>query len=49
MDRRSPVEGRFRFGPFLLDPAARLVTRDVVPVPLTTRLFDLLLAFVRSR
>jgi DNA-binding winged helix-turn-helix (wHTH) protein len=48
MDQRSPIEGRYRFGPFLLDPAERQVTRDGAPVPLTTRLFELLLAFVRS-
>jgi DNA-binding winged helix-turn-helix (wHTH) protein/tetratricopeptide (TPR) repeat protein len=48
MDQRSPIEGRYRFGPFLLDPAERLVTREGAPVPLTTRLFELLLAFVRS-
>jgi len=48
MDQRSPIEGRYRFGPFLLDPAERQVTRDGAPVALTTRLFELLLAFVRS-
>jgi eukaryotic-like serine/threonine-protein kinase len=48
MDQRSPIEGRYRFGPFLLDPSERLVARDGAPVPLTTRLFELLLAFVRS-
>jgi DNA-binding winged helix-turn-helix (wHTH) protein/tetratricopeptide (TPR) repeat protein len=48
MDQRSPIEGRYRFGPFLLDPAERQVSRDGAPVALTTRLFELLLAFVRS-
>jgi DNA-binding winged helix-turn-helix (wHTH) protein/tetratricopeptide (TPR) repeat protein len=48
MDQRSPIEGRYRFGPFVLDPAERLVTRESVPVALTTRLFELLLAFVRT-
>jgi DNA-binding winged helix-turn-helix (wHTH) protein/tetratricopeptide (TPR) repeat protein len=48
MDQRSPIEGRYRFGPFLLDPSERLVTREGAPVALTTRLFELLLAFVRS-
>jgi eukaryotic-like serine/threonine-protein kinase len=48
MDQRSPIEGRYRFGPFLLDPAERLVSREGAPVPLTTRLFELLQAFVRS-
>ena len=48
MDQRSPIEGRYRFGPFLLDPAERLVSREGTPVPLTTRLFELLLAFVRN-
>jgi eukaryotic-like serine/threonine-protein kinase len=48
MDQRSPIEGRYRFGPFLLDPAERLVSREGTPVPLTTRLFELLVAFVRS-
>jgi DNA-binding winged helix-turn-helix (wHTH) protein/tetratricopeptide (TPR) repeat protein len=48
MDQRSPIEGRYRFGPFVLDPAERLVAREGAPVALTTRLFELLLAFVRS-
>ncbi len=48
MDQRSPIEGRYRFGPFVLDPAERLVTREGAAVALTTRLFELLLAFVRS-
>jgi len=48
MDQRSPIEGRYRFGPFLLDPGERLLTREAAPVALTTRLFELLLAFVRS-
>ena len=48
MDTRSPIEGRYRFGPFVMDPAERVLTRDGAAVPLTARLFELLLAFVRS-
>jgi TolB-like protein len=36
----------FRFGPFVLDVADRSLKRDGVPVALTPKLFDLLLALV---
>jgi DNA-binding winged helix-turn-helix (wHTH) protein/tetratricopeptide (TPR) repeat protein len=48
MDFKSPDEGQYRFGPFLLNPAERLLLRDGAPVPLSHRLFETLLAFVRA-
>ncbi len=48
MDVRAPNEGLYRFGPFLLDPAERSLTRDGVTVPLTYRVFETLLVLVRS-
>ncbi len=48
MDVKAPDEGQYRFGPFLLDPAERLLSRDGAPVPLTHRLFETLLVFVRT-
>ena len=33
----------YEFGPFLLDPAERVLTREGRPVPLTPKVFDLLL------
>jgi DNA-binding winged helix-turn-helix (wHTH) protein/tetratricopeptide (TPR) repeat protein len=48
MDTRAPNEGQYLFGPFRLDPAQRLLTRDGVPVALTQRVFETLLALVRS-
>ncbi len=48
MDVKAPDEGLYRFGPFLLDPAERLLSRDGAPVPLTHRLLETLLAFVRA-
>jgi TolB-like protein/DNA-binding winged helix-turn-helix (wHTH) protein len=41
-DSRQP----FRFGPFLLEPDERRLTRDGSPVPLTPRAFDTLLVLV---
>ena len=38
----------FRFGPFVLDVADRSLKRDGVPVPLTPKLFDLLVALVTN-
>jgi DNA-binding winged helix-turn-helix (wHTH) protein/tetratricopeptide (TPR) repeat protein len=48
MDVKAPDEGLYRFGPFLLDPAERLLLRDGAPIALTHRLFETLLAFVRA-
>jgi DNA-binding winged helix-turn-helix (wHTH) protein/tetratricopeptide (TPR) repeat protein len=48
MDTRAPNEGQYLFGPFRLDPAQRLLTRDGEPVALTHRVFEMLLALVRS-
>jgi len=48
MDVKAPNEGQYRFGPFLLDPSERLLSRDGAPVALTHRLFETLLAFVRA-
>lgn len=39
----------YTFGPFRLEPAKRLLLRDGVPVPLTPRAFDLLVAVVERR
>src|ERR671910_2999114 len=38
----------FRFGPFVLDIADRSLKRDGVPVALTPKLFDLLVALVTN-
>jgi Tol biopolymer transport system component/DNA-binding winged helix-turn-helix (wHTH) protein len=40
--------GSYRFGPFSLDPASRVVDRDGRVVALAPRTFDLLHSFVRS-
>src|SRR5580704_10338695 len=48
MDVKAPDEGQYRFGPFLLDPRERVLSRDGSTVPLTHRLFETLLAFVRA-
>jgi DNA-binding winged helix-turn-helix (wHTH) protein/tetratricopeptide (TPR) repeat protein len=37
----------YHFGPFLLDPAERILTRAGAPVPLTPKAFDTLLVLVR--
>src|SRR5277367_169868 len=47
MDVRAPNEGLYRFGPFLLDPAERSLTRDRMPITLTYRVFETLLVLVR--
>src|SRR5918992_1153447 len=41
----SPV---YRFGPFVLDVADRSLKKDGLPVPLTPKQFDLLVALVRN-
>jgi DNA-binding winged helix-turn-helix (wHTH) protein/Tol biopolymer transport system component len=42
----SGTVSSFEFGPFHLDPAERLLTRDGQPVPLTPKAFDLLVYLV---
>ncbi|HEX8189062.1 MAG TPA: winged helix-turn-helix domain-containing protein [Pyrinomonadaceae bacterium] len=44
------IEGKrlYGFGPFLLDPAERVLTREGRPVPLTPKAFDLLLVLVEN-
>jgi DNA-binding winged helix-turn-helix (wHTH) protein/TolB-like protein len=39
----------YEFGPFVLDPAERRLTRDGAPVPLTPKVFDLLALLVERR
>ncbi|HEY2446147.1 MAG TPA: winged helix-turn-helix domain-containing protein [Rhizomicrobium sp.] len=48
MDVRAPDEARYRFGPFLLDPAKRSLTRDGAPIALTYRVLETLLVLVRN-
>src|SRR5579871_2360848 len=38
----------YRFGPFTVDPAKRVLARDGVPVPLTPKAFDLLLFLAQN-
>jgi Tol biopolymer transport system component/DNA-binding winged helix-turn-helix (wHTH) protein len=47
-DPVAPLHGRrfYAFGPFRLDPANRLLIRDDQSLPLTAKVFDLLLYFV---
>jgi TolB-like protein/tetratricopeptide (TPR) repeat protein len=45
LEGTSPV---YRFGPFVLDVTDRSLKRDGVPVPLTPKLFDLLVALVEG-
>lgn len=40
---------KYHFGPYVLDPSRRLLTRDTEPVALTARAFDVLLALVERR
>ncbi len=39
----------YEFGPFRLDPAERLLIRENEPVPLTPKVFDILVLLVRHR
>jgi TolB-like protein/DNA-binding winged helix-turn-helix (wHTH) protein len=48
MDVKLHSEGRYRFGPFVVDPAARELLRDGTPIALTGRLFETLLVFIRN-
>lgn len=47
MSRR--VKRLYEFGPFLLDPAERMLLRDGRPVPVTPKALDILLVLVQSR
>src|SRR5579864_1035290 len=38
----------YRFGPFTVDPAKRILTRDGSPISLTPKAFDLLLYLVQN-
>ena len=42
-----PTDDAVEFGPFRLDPARRLLTKDGAPVPLGDRAFELLVVLVR--
>src|SRR5215208_1100074 len=44
------MEGKrlYEFGPFLLDPAERVLMREGQPVPLTPKAFDLLVVLVEN-
>jgi TolB-like protein/DNA-binding winged helix-turn-helix (wHTH) protein/Tfp pilus assembly protein PilF len=39
----------YEFGPFSLDPAERMISRDGVPLSLTPKVFDTLVCLVRNR
>ena len=39
----------YEFGPFSLDPAERIISRDGTPLPLTPKVFDTLVCLVRNR
>jgi Tol biopolymer transport system component/DNA-binding winged helix-turn-helix (wHTH) protein len=39
----------YRFGPFVLDPASRLLLREEQPVPVTTKVFETLVVLVENR
>src|SRR6478735_9883164 len=41
------VSESYEFGPFLLDPAGRVLTRDRQVVPLAPKTFDLLVLFLQ--
>jgi DNA-binding winged helix-turn-helix (wHTH) protein len=45
----KPASARYEFGPFRLDPAERLLTREGQPVALTPKAFDTLLYFVENQ
>ena len=40
---------RYRFGPFVLDPAIRQLARETTPIPLPPKAFDILVLLVRRR
>ena len=43
-----PTKQFYEFGPFRLDPVERLLYRDGEVAPLTAKIFDILLVFVRN-
>lgn len=55
MDRPAPLKGEeegrrlLRFDDFVVDPKSRSVWRDGAPVPLTPKVFSVLLALMRKR
>src|SRR5213596_456774 len=44
----KPAKQVYQFGPFHLDGAERLLLRDGIPVPLTSKVFDTLLALIEN-
>jgi Tol biopolymer transport system component/DNA-binding winged helix-turn-helix (wHTH) protein len=44
-----PVKQLYEFGPFLLDPAERMLLRDGRPVPITPKVLDILLVLVQNK
>jgi DNA-binding response OmpR family regulator len=48
-DHRSAADGLERFGAVEINPASRTVTKEGIPVALSPKEFDLLLALVRRR
>jgi TolB-like protein/DNA-binding winged helix-turn-helix (wHTH) protein/Tfp pilus assembly protein PilF len=44
----QPTKQFYEFGPFRLDPVERLLYRDGEVAPLTAKIFDILLVFVRN-
>jgi TolB-like protein/DNA-binding winged helix-turn-helix (wHTH) protein/tetratricopeptide (TPR) repeat protein len=44
-----PAAIRYRFGPFVLDPAIRQLSRDGAPITLPPKAFDILVLLVRTR
>jgi len=47
-DIERPAAKRYRFGPFVLDPAQRRLTRNGTPESLTPKVFDLLVLFIEN-
>ena len=45
----QPTKQLYEFGPFRLDPVERLLYGDGEVAPLTAKIFDILLVFVRNR
>ena len=45
----KPEKHLYKFGPFRLDPAERLLLRDGEPVPLEPKVFDTLVLLIRDR
>ncbi len=48
MDSSLHDKGSYGFGPFLLDPRRRILTRDGAPVSITPKVFELLLYLVEN-